>query len=146
MNDDNNILFNKYSVGLLGGLELPIFAWILLIIVLLFFISSFIQALFNVYIIGISLAVILIVKFASKNRYIKVETVKYAIILGILFFAYNVYVFIQQNQAVNLICSIPIIGQLACSVPILAYIPVLLADIVAFLIWLVVFKYIFKNL
>jgi len=108
---------------------------ILVAVVLFFSYGFFIANIFNIYIIAISFAVVLIARLSlslTHRTRIKVPVLQYGVVLGLLAWAYQLYLAGQQNFWIG-IASI-------------ANIPLLVAYIFLFTIWVFIAKAIIRRL
>jgi len=108
---------------------------VLAAVVLFFSFGFFIANIFNIYIIIISFAAVLLARFSlpiTHRTHIKVPVLKYGVVLGFLAWAYRIYLAGQQNFWTG-IASI-------------ANIPLLVAYIFLFSIWVFIAKAIIRRL
>jgi len=127
------------SLGIAGFFAsnplLAIVAIILVAVVLFFSLGFFIGNIFNIYIIAISFVAVLLARLSlplTHRARIKVPVLKYGVVLGFLAWAYQLYLSSQQNFW-NGIASV-------------ANLPLLVAYIALFSIWVFIAKAIIKRL
>jgi len=114
---------------------LAIVAIVLIAVVLLFSLAFFIANIFNIYIIIISFAVVLLARFSlplTHRTRIKVPVLKYGVVLGFLAWVYRLYSISQQNFWAGLASIVNL--------------PLLVAYIAIFSIWVFIAKAIIKRL
>jgi len=114
---------------------LAIVAIILIAVVLLFSFAFFIANIFNIYIIIISFAAVLLARFSlplTHRTRIKVPVLKYGVVLGFLAWAYNLYSASQHSFWAGLVSIVNL--------------PLLIAYIIIFSIWVFIAKAIIKRL
>ena len=113
-----------------------IILFVILVAVVLFFgFGFFIANIFNIYIIAISFAVVLLARLSlplTHRTRIKVPVLQYGVVLGFLAWAYQLYLAGQQNFWIG-IASV-------------ANIPLLVAYIFLFTIWVFIAKAIIRRL
>ena len=108
---------------------------ILIVVVLFFSFGFFIANVFNIYIIVISFAVVLLARLSlplTHRTHIKVPVLQYGVVLGFLAWVYQLYLAGQQNFWTG-IASV-------------ANIPLLVAYIFLFTLWVFIAKAIIKRL
>jgi len=120
----------------LAANPLLMIALLVLAAVVLFFSFGFFTAnIFNIYIIIISFAVVLLARLSlplTHRTRIKVSVLKYGVVLGFLAWAYNLYSVSQQNFWAGLAS--------------ITNLPLLVAYIAIFSIWVFIAKAIIKRL
>ena len=94
--------------------------------------GAFILALFDPWLIVISLIGIGMIAGISARHLAKAVPV-FALAFGLLYWAFNIFMFIQSNWWAQAICGIPIIGPLGCGAGSVITLPMLVADILSLL-------------
>ena len=128
---------NEVALGFLAVADLIALPILIVIAVILAFLGVFTLAylfstLFSFAIIGISLLLVIVLFLIGRNRsqIIRIESVKWGLALGFFYWAYGVYNILSKGNFLSAIVS-------AINLPLLA------ADMLGFIIWIIIFKMIF---
>jgi hypothetical protein len=123
----------------------PILA-IILAFIGVFSFALFVSTAVDLYLIGFCFILVFLAKRIAvwNGRWVKIPVVEMGIIVGLIYWLITAYIASKTTYAT--VCGIPLIGQLVCGVGTLLTLPVLIADILAAILWIAIAKGIFKRL